>query len=379
MQRSSRLRKTIAAFAVTTASLVGTALVAGPIAGAATQARAPSPRTAFSLKHHLWVDRARVDSIGTSSFTVLTGRRTLTINVLPATVFRIDGQTGVFGDLSVDAEVRVLGTYGGSSGTLDAAVVDILPSAKVVAWGTVQSIGSSSFVLWRLRGGMWTVDFTDSTQFRYAANQSSPNDESAANSSDLAVGDSVRVFATRTTTAGTLNALVVVILPQTLAHVSGYITTIGPDSFVVLHGNATVTVDVGDSTHYRIPGTPNATFGDLAVGDPVSVGGTSNSTDGTIDADIVTVVTKQPHAIFGEVSSVGTGEFTVVHAQTNLNVDVTSVTQFFQLGTGSVSFGALATGDRVLVSMTYTRTAGTVDANWVLILQPKTPPPPVQG
>lgn len=372
MQRSPRLRRAIAAFAVATASLTGVALVAGPIAGAATQSRAPSPHSAFWLRHHLWVERARVDSIGTSSFTVLTRRRVLTINVLPTTIFRVDGQTGVYGDLSVDAEVRILGTYGGASGTLNASVVDVLPSAKVVAWGTVQSIGTSSFVLWRLRGGTWTVDFTDSTLFRYAPNQTSPNDLSTATSTNLAVGDSVRVFATRTTTAGTLNALVVVILPLTFTHVDGDITSIGTNSFMVLQGQTNVTVDVGNSTKYRIPGTPDATFSDLAVGDPVSVGGTATSTTDTVDADIVTVVTMQPHTILGEVSYVGTGEFTVVHRQANLNVDVTSGTQFFQLTTGPASFSDLAIGEKVLLSVTYTKIAGTVDANWVLIYPSKT-------
>lgn len=258
---------------------------------------------------------------------------------------------------------------------MDASVVDVLPSAKVVAWGTLQSIRSSSFSLVRVGGESWTVDFTDSTQFRDADNQTSPVGETAASSAGLAVGDAVRVFATRTTTAGTLNALVVVILPLPIAHVAGFITSIGTNSFTLLRGKNNVTVDVDDATRYRIPGTPHATFDDLAVGDPVSVIGSATSTLGTIGADLVSVVTRQLHPILGEVSSVGAGEFSVVHRQANLNVDVTPGTQFFQLSTGVASFSNLAAGDRVLLSGTHTSTAGTVDANWVVIFNSKVLPP----
>ncbi|MGB9111206.1 MAG: DUF5666 domain-containing protein [Acidimicrobiales bacterium] len=365
------MRKTLAAFVVVTAAFVGVALVAGPTAGAATQSSAPSPRTAFSLRQATWVARARVDTIGTSSFTVLARRHELTVNVSQATVFRVDGQTGVFGDLSVDAEVRILGTYGGSFGTLNASVVEILPSAKFVTWGTVQSIGSSSFTLVRAGGESWTVNFNGSTQFGEAPNQTSPVDQTTANSNDLAVGDAVRVFATRTTVAGMLNADVVVILPLPIAHIAGYITSIGTNSFTVLWGQTNVTVDVRDSTKYRIPGIPHATFADLAVGDSVSVIGSASSTIATIGADLVSIATKPFNPILGEVSSVGTGEFTVVHRQANLIVDVTPTTQFFQLSTGVVSFPELADGERVLLSVTHSSIAGSVDANWVLIVEPK--------
>lgn len=375
MQGSLKLRRTIAAIAVATAALTGAAFVAGPIAGAAaTRGGAPTPRTALWLRNHLWISRARVDSIGSTSFTVLTRRRVVTVNVQQSTIFHIDGQTGVYGDLSVNAEVAIAGTYAGTRGTINATVVDILPSPKVVAWGTVQSIGMTSFALQRLGGETWTIDFGDSTKFVSAANQTSPTAVTPATSSDLAVGDSVRVFATKTTTAGTLNALVVVILPQQLVRANGYITSIGTDNFTVLHAQTNVTVDVTNLTRYHVPGIPKATFGDLAVGDPVLVGGTTTSVAGTIDADIVSVVTKRAHAILGEVSSVGTGEFTVVHRQANLNVDVTTNTKFFELANGSATFSDLATGDRVLLSLTYTSTAGTVDANWVLIFQPKVQP-----
>jgi Domain of unknown function (DUF5666) len=354
MQRSLRLRTTVAAVAIATAALAGVAFIAGPIAGAATRS---GPRSRpVNWRHLRLVDRARIDTIGASSFTVLTGRRDLTVNVLPSTIFRVDGQSGVYGDLAVDEEVRIFGTNDGT-GTVNASLVDVLPSAKVVAWGTVQSIGTSSFALWRLRGGIWTVDFTGSTKFLYAANQSSPNG----------------VFATRTTTAGTLNALAVVILTKTLVHESGYITSIGTNSFTILHDGSTVTVDVGDATKYHIAGFPKADFGDLAVGDPVAIGGAATATPGTVHAAIVTVITKRAHAIYGEVSSVGTGEFTVVHRQANLNVDVTANTQFFVL-TGPGSFSDLSTGERVLMSVNYTRIAGTVDANWVLIFQSKVVP-----
>lgn len=371
MKSSPRLRKTLAAFVVVTAAFVGVALVAGPTAGAATQSSAPSPLTAFSLRQATWVARARVDTIGTSSFTVLARRHELTVNVSQATVFRVDGQTGVFGDLSVDAEVRILGTYGGSFGTLNASVVEILPSAKFVTWGTVQSIGSSSFTLVRAGGESWTVNFNGSTQFGEAPNQTSPVDQTTANSNDLAVGDAVRVFATRTTVAGMLNADVVVILPLPIAHIAGYITSIGTNSFTVLWGQTNVTVDVRDSTKYRIPGIPHATFADLAVGDSVSVIGSASSTIATIGADLVSIATKPFNPILGEVSSVGTGEFTVVHRQANLIVDVTPTTQFFQLSTGVVSFPELADGERVLLSVTHSSIAGSVDANWVLIVEPK--------
>jgi hypothetical protein len=367
MKTTKRMRRAVATVALVTAAFAGVALVAGPTSGAATKS-APPARVALSLGHHLWVARARVDSIATSSFTVLTRRRELTVNVAQSTVFRVDGQPGVFGDLSVDAEVSVAGAYGGSPGTLNASTVDILPSAKVVAWGTVQSVGSSSFSLLRAGGELWTVNFTDSTIFRNASNQTSPVDWASAVSADLAVGDSVRIFASRTTTSGTLDALVVVILPVPIVHVAGYVTSIGTGSFTILRGQTNVTVNVYDSTRYRIAGIPHATFGDLAVGDPVSVIGSATSTVGTINAALVSVVTKRFNPILGEVSSVGTGEFTVVHRQANLNVDVTSGTQFFKLG-GTASFGDLAAGEKVLLSVTRTPIAGTVNANWVWIFE----------
>ncbi len=361
MQIRLQYRKVMAAFALATAPLIGAALVEGPIAGAATHVQVHSTRTAFFLRPHLAVNRARVDTVGTTSFTVLTRRRVLTINVLPGTIFRVYGQTGAYGDISANEEVRVFGTYAGANGTVNASFVNVLASAKVVAWGTVQSIGSTSFII--LRGGqMWTIDTTDSTQYRLQS------DQTTTTSNELGVGDSVRVFATRTATAGTLTALAVAILVQPIEHAAGFITSIGTNSFTVLHDQANLTVDVNRWTKYRISGILRANLGDLVVGDPVSVTGTATSTVGTIEGHVVLVITKQPHAVIGEVSSIGTGSFTVVHRQANLNVDVTSGTQFFALYSGATSFGDLATGDRVLLSLAHSAIAGTVNANWVLIL-----------
>ena len=163
-------RKVIVAFALATAALTGAAFVEGPIAGAATHGQVHSTRTAFWRRPHLAVDRARVDAIGTTSFFVLSRRRVLTINVQPGTVFRVHGRTGVYDDISANEEVRVFGTYAGTSGTMNVPFINVLPSAKVVARGTVHSLGSSSFVILRGRQS-WTIDTTGSTLYRLLSNR----------------------------------------------------------------------------------------------------------------------------------------------------------------------------------------------------------------
>lgn len=301
-----------------------------------------------------------MENVATTSFTVLTRNRVVTVDVTPATIFRLGASAATYSDVSAGSEVRIFGVYDRPTATLHAVAVVVRPPPTVELAGSVQTIGTTWFTFLQ-RGKSFTADVNSTTKFHYYRGPF------VATFLDLAAGDWVRVHAVRTTTAGTVNAIdVAIVVPKTVRF-TGFITSIGTNNFMVLRGHRNVTVDVSTSTSYNIPGTKDATFAVLAVGDPVKVDATVTSTAGTFNGHAVLVVTQQPNPIFGEVSSVGTNSFTVVHKQKILTVDVNPGTQYFQFPSGAVSFSKITMGDRVLFAATRTSIAGTVDAGWIVI------------
>jgi hypothetical protein len=360
MARRVKWQRALSTLALAT-TIAAAALLAIPIAGAATPARSRLARASLvSRERHLAIAKARVEAIGSNSFTVLMGTDEVTVDVHASTTFRAGGHLSTFADLSIGSEVRVLGLYDHTTGSLNALAVVTLREARFRLYGTVQAIRTNSFTLSH-RGQSWTVDVSSSTRYWYHRGPF------AATFTDLEASQSVEVLAQRTPTVGTVNALSVVMFVAARADFTGFITSIGTGSFTVLRGHATVTVNVATQTAYGIPGQKSASFTDLAVGDPVKVNAASTSTAGTVNAYAVTVVTTQPHLIYGEVTAVSSGSFTIIDHQKNMKIDVSAKTQYFEISNASASFADIASGDRVLLSGSRTAFTDAVDANWILI------------
>ena len=69
----------------------------------------------------------------------------------------------------------------------------------------------------------------------------------------------------------------------------------------------------------------------------------------------------------GTVTAIGSGSFSLLVGEQNHTVDVNGQTTYVESGVAAAGFSNLAIGDHVEVFATKTATAGTVDAEGVVI------------
>jgi hypothetical protein len=232
--------------------------------------------------------------------------------------------------------------------------------------------------------------------------------------SNIATGDYVIVVGTTADSVVTATNIIIMVprtkpTPPTPPAAIGKVTTVTPPSgtslgsFTITGLKGTVwTITVGTGTTYTENGvtTPPPSFASLATNDFVSVQGTVTGT--TVAATSIRIfdpslstngwgIGRHRHgppskgtgtapAASGKVGTVtppaGTslGSFTVTDARTSttITVDVTGTTTYKEWGVTTPGFGALASGDFVVVMGT---TAGTtVTATSIIIMVPRTTP-----
>jgi hypothetical protein len=156
------------------------------------------------------------------------------------------------------------------------------PATRPQATGTVQSVGSSSFVVKTVAGTSVTVRVSAKTTYSDAPS-------GTASFADVKAG--ARVAAYGTVSGSTVTASRIVIEPAGAAGGSGgfrggfgagnvgTVKSVGSSSFVIsTFSGSTVTVDVSGSTTYSERGSTSAKFSDLKAGVRVAVEGSGTST-----------------------------------------------------------------------------------------------------
>jgi len=194
---------------------------------------------------------------------------TRTIDASSATITR-GGQKIAVGDLNVGDTV-LLKEQRNSDGTYAiTAIVVVQPEIR----GTVQDVTSDGFTVKQADGTTQAVTVTGSTTYSLG--------RQAADKSAVKAGAKVDVEGTKS--GSTFTATTVSIAPSVLA---GTVTAVGANSISITERDGTkATINVTDSTTYRVAGVNSATLSDVKTGDQVIAEGTLNS-DGSIDAATV--------------------------------------------------------------------------------------------
>jgi hypothetical protein len=202
---------------------------------------------------------------------------TRTIDASGATVTK-GGQTVSAGTLQVGDQITFRETRQ-SNGTYK---IDSIAVVQPHLAGTVTAVSSSSLTLKQLDGTSSTIVLNSATTYRLAGQASS--------ASALAAGEQVLV-AGSLASDGTFTASTVEILP---ARVTGTVSGTTASSITVTdRSGAKVTVDVGSSTSFQVPGVSNATLANVTVGATIAASGTRNA-DGSLNATVVRVLPAGP-------------------------------------------------------------------------------------
>ena len=226
-----------------------------------------------------------VKAVGTGNFTIAThGGATITVQVSSSTTYldALDSSPSI-ADVTVGAHVVVFGVL--SAGTEAATAVAINPHAQPPVFGTVTSVGTSSFVIELKAGTTVTVDVSGSTTFL---------DEAVGSPSlaNVAVDQHVAVFGP--ISAGTVSATAVAIADRGLHGGTGTVTSVGTSGFtIVTHAGITLTVTVSGATTFLDEAAGSPSFATMAIGQRVAVFGPLSA--GTITATAVAIAGPGDH------------------------------------------------------------------------------------
>lgn len=302
-----------------------------------------------------------VASVNASGFAMLRDHQSFIVDVSNQTSFHEPGNpNATFSDVVVGQHVGVFGSATAIAGTVDATRVDIGSFPLANFSGRVASTGAASFVV-QHGAATITVEVAGQTTYREKG-------VSNATFADVRVGDVVHVFATKSITPGTVDALHVVIGLFPYVERNGSVIAIAPSSFTVLAGRQMYTIDVDSQTVFNELEMSGVTFSDLADGDVVNVLGARTSTAGTVTALEVFIQPFRPVVLEGTVTAISTGNFALLVRHQNFTIDVSDQTTYVDSGVTDASFANLANGQLVRVFATKTATAGTVDGVGIVIL-----------
>lgn len=153
---------------------------------------------------------------GTSGFVLQSKERgSQTVSVDSATKIKLNGKDAGFGDLSVGANVTVVGVWDRTNSNIKASMVNIVVKVKRLAFeGTISALGSNSLtVTAKNDGSSWSVDTTNAKFLRKFNGKSSL--------SEVKVGDSVQIRGAAGASANTAVAVWVKDLSITAKTVKG--------------------------------------------------------------------------------------------------------------------------------------------------------------
>ena len=198
-----------------------------------------------------------------------------------------------------------------------------------------------------------TVVTSSSTTFTYG-------NGTAATLADVLVGDTISAKGVNTPTAGTIDANSVVIYPVSLStHVGGRITALGSSSVTIKRNDgATATYATTSSTTY-FEGAAPTTAAALALGEAVDLVLTPTAPQAIVKLTIEVVhLSGTVSGVTGAAITIGPSAHTVV----------TSSSTTFTYGNGTAATLAdVLVGDTISAKGVNTPTAGTIDANSVVI------------
>ena len=267
--------------------------------------------------------------------------------------------------LSVGVFAAVLGTTISSASESTATtertssapqISQIHPRPRVLD-ATVTAVGSRSF----------TVNKTSVPIYVESSTSFDESGIAGASFADLAVGDHVRIIGKPSESARFIEARRVSILQVRRASFDATVKGLGVGKFTVLRNNATLTVNVNNSTTFSVLGI-NASFSDLLVGEHVHISARQTASAGVVTALQVSILAFPTTTFGATVTAMASGSFSAVRDRTPITVDLNSATVFNEAGLASVSLANLAVGDRVTVNAKTTASAGTFDALQVSIL-----------
>jgi hypothetical protein len=333
----------------------------------------------------------------TESFQLDTGAATFTVEITPTTAFEEHRTHASFSAVCVGDKVKVRGPIAAND-VVTASEVAITPPIPHHVAGAVTSVNGSNtagecgmagqsgtFTLATLPSAT-TVSVTPSTGFAQRGDH-------MPSFASVCVGDKAHVQGPIASN-GVLSASHVTVVPPPPQHVLGSVVSVAGStapsacgtsgasgSFGLMTRTMNVTVIVSTTTTFAERGKPDATFGNVCVGDKVRAVGTDAGGD-TMYGVGVAVIPPPPRHIRGIVSSVnGSGEsgvcgsgsagrFTVPKGASVVIVDVGSFTLFGDPAVSAPSFSQVCVGNKVQVTGTGAGD-GTLEAARVAVVPPE--------
>ena len=208
-----------------------------------------------------------------SSFTVESRHgATETVTVSSSTIYLERGvATPSLGSVGTGDLVAVFGTVSGSNVAASEIVIRATPAANVkraVAKGVVQGTPSASgFTILTRSGRTKTVELTSSTQY---LENGVPNPTAA----NIAAGDFVVVFGTRSGTTVTATRVAILAVPSSVT-IGTVQTTPSAGSFVIeTSDHVQFTVNTSSTTTYSERANASVSLGSIQIGENVAVFGT---------------------------------------------------------------------------------------------------------
>src|SRR5215210_408450 len=208
---------------------------------------------------------------------------TRTIAVTGTTKVTKGGQTIALGDVKVGDTIRFQQTRN-TDGSFSITAVEVVVPRIV---GEVTATSADGFSVKARNGTTWTVTVGASTTYRVGG--------AAGSKADVTVGSTVGVAGTQGS-GNTIDALTVDVQP---ARAVGKVTAKTSNSITIERvGGGTVTIHVGGSATYRIPGDTSPSLSDIAIGSVVGAAGKQRA-DGSLDATVIQVAPKGVGRWFG--------------------------------------------------------------------------------
>jgi hypothetical protein len=261
-----------------------------------------------------------ITAVGADSITMRTQRGTVPVLVDRDTVYFVRGvENASLEDLAAGmkalSKVVVL-----EDGSLLARRISAARPRPIRLRGQVTSVGARTFEVRTGDGEEVEVTVDEETDFRI------PGVDSAT-IADLSVGDRIVARAV-VKEEGLILAEYVAVVPGRPTRAAGRVVEIDGMTLVLETEDARLRVVADGETRYRIPGIPEPSFDDLAVGDTILVVGPWEA-DGLLRAALITVRQGQPAStIGGRVLSVGPDNLMVETRQERVRVLVEDGTQF---------------------------------------------------
>jgi hypothetical protein len=223
---------------------------------------------------------ATVSSLGSGTFIAMRGNSSINVDVSPQTTFTVAGSAATFSSLAEGDRIIVHGTSDPSGSVINALHVFILSFGSVKFTATVTSVGPGDVFTVRRINAPLTVQVSKKTTY-------SEHGQASPSFANVLIGQRVTVNATDTANATVVTATHVQIVPLMPIDFSAKVSQVGSNSFVVMRGNESVTVDVSAQTHYTLRGVSAAGISNIKPGDGVIVHGTSDPGGTVVNAEHV--------------------------------------------------------------------------------------------